>query len=83
MPSSSAEISALTKRLNYVSWKVQSQWSPIHIADAEGCYFIDGAGKRYLDLSAQLICINLGYKNHAVIESIERQARQLAYIGPG
>jgi taurine--2-oxoglutarate transaminase len=55
----------------------------MHIADAEGCYFIDGSGKRYLDLSAQLICVNLGYKNQAVIESIERQARQLAYIGPG
>src|SRR5262249_42427941 len=56
---------------------------PLHIADAEGCYFIDGSGKRYLDFSAQLICVNLGYKNQAVIESIEQQARKLAYIGPG
>ena len=80
---STSEITAITKRLNFGTWKVQSQWAPMHIADAEGCYFIDGSGKRYLDLSAQLICVNLGYKNKAVIESIERQARQLAYVAPG
>src|SRR3984957_10152783 len=80
---SSPEIVDLNKRLNYGTWKVQNLWSPMHVADAEGCYFIDGAGKRYLDLSAQLICVNLGYKNQAVIESIAAQARQLAYIAPG
>ncbi len=80
---SSSEISALNKKLNYGTWKVQNLWSPLHVADAEGCYFIDGSGKRYLDFSAQLICVNLGYKNQAVIEAIEKQARSLAYIAPG
>jgi taurine--2-oxoglutarate transaminase len=80
---SSAEISALNKRLNYGTWKVQNLWSPLHVADAEGCYFIDGSGKRYLDFSAQLICVNLGYKNQAVIQAIEKQARTLPYIAPG
>ncbi len=80
---SSSEISAANKRLNYGTWKVQNLWSPLHVADAEGCYFIDGTGKRYLDFSAQLICVNLGYKNEAVIRSIEAQARRLPYIAPG
>jgi taurine--2-oxoglutarate transaminase len=77
------DISALNKRWNYGTWKVQNLWTPLHVADAEGCYFIDGSGKRYLDFSGQLICVNLGYKNEAVIQSIEAQARKLAYIAPG
>jgi taurine--2-oxoglutarate transaminase len=54
----------------------------LHIADAEGCYMIDGNGKRYLDFSAQLMCVNLGHKNPAVIQSIAEQARKLAYVSP-
>src|SRR5882762_615140 len=83
MSLSSQVVVDLNKRLNYGTWKVQKLWSPLHVVDAEGCYFIDGNGKKYLDFSAQLICVNLGYKNKAVIESIEKQARKLAYIAPG
>jgi taurine---2-oxoglutarate transaminase len=83
MPLSSQDVVDLNKRLNYGTWKVQKLWSPLHVADAEGCYFIDGNGKKYLDFSAQLICVNLGYKNKAVIDSIAAQAQKLAYISPG
>ena len=55
----------------------------LHIADAEGCWITDGAGKRYLDFSAQLMCVNLGHKNARVVESIAEQARELAYVTPG
>jgi taurine--2-oxoglutarate transaminase len=80
---SSQEISELTRKLNYGTWRFQKGWTPLHIADAEGCYFIDGNGKRYLDFSSQLMCVNLGHKNRAVIEAIAAQARALPYIAPG
>src|SRR5579883_1835190 len=80
--SRSQEISDLTKRLTFGTWRFQKSWAPLHIADAEGCYFIDGNGKRYLDFSAQLMCVNIGHKNRAVIEAIAAQARQLAYVSP-
>jgi taurine---2-oxoglutarate transaminase len=51
---------------------------PLHITDAESCYFIDGNGKRYLDLSSQLMCLNLGHKNQAVIEPL--RLRREAYL---
>jgi taurine---2-oxoglutarate transaminase len=76
------EVSEWTRRLNYGTWRYQKSWNPMHIVDAEGCYFTDGTGKRYLDLSAQLMCVNLGHKNPAVIESIVEQARTLPYIAP-
>ncbi len=79
---SSQEIVDWTRRLNYGTWRFQKGWMPLHVADAEGCYFIDGAGKRYLDFSAQLMCVNLGHKNPAVIEAIRQQASALPYAAP-
>src|SRR6201996_2634376 len=77
------QVVELTKKLNYGTWKYQKSWTPMHVVDAEGCYFTDGNGKRYLDFSAQLMCCNLGHKNQAVIRAIEDQAQKLAYIMPG
>ena len=65
----SEEISAITRQTNYGTWRYQKGWKPLHIADAEGCWFTDGAGKRYLDFSSQLICVNLGHKNPRVVEA--------------
>ena len=47
----SEEIAAITRQTNYGTWRFQKTWKPLHIADAEGCWFTDGAGKRYLDFS--------------------------------
>ena len=79
----SEEISSLTRQNNYGTWRFQETWKPLYIADAEGCWFTDGAGKRYLDFSAQLMCVNLGHKNPRVIEAIAEQARELCYVAPG
>jgi taurine---2-oxoglutarate transaminase len=76
------QVVELTRQLNYGTWRFQKSWNPLHIADAEGCYFTDGNGKRYLDLSSQLMCVNLGHKNPAVIAAIAEQAEALAYASP-
>ena len=82
-PLSSADISALTARYTFGTWRFQKGWNPLHIVDAEDCYFFDASGKKYLDFSAQLMCVTLGHKNKAVVEAIARQASKLAYIAPG
>src|SRR5579884_1396373 len=71
-----------TKQYNYGTWRFQKGWMPLHLVDAEGCYIIDAAGKKYLDFSSQLMCVNLGHKNKAVVEAIAEQARTLAYAMP-
>src|SRR5271170_4046331 len=77
------EVVDATRQLNFGTWRRQKNWTPLHIVDAEGCDFIDSSGKRYLDFSSQLMCVNLGHKNPAVIEAIIEQARTLPYIAPG
>src|SRR4051812_33014694 len=79
---SSEQISTTTRETNYGTWRFQSTWNPLHIVDAEGCWFTDGTGKRYLDFSAQLMCVNLGHKNLRVVNAIAEQARELAFMGP-
>ncbi len=69
---------------SYHTWSRQKGWkSPLLVTDAEGIYFTDDKGKRYIDFSSQLMCSNLGHKNKVVIEAIVRQAEKLPYIAPG
>jgi taurine--2-oxoglutarate transaminase len=68
----------------YGTWNRQKNWqSPLLITDAEGIYFYDNTGKRYIDFSSQLMCSNLGHKNKVVIEAIVKQAEKLPYVAPG
>ena len=68
----------------YGTWSRQNAWkAPLLITDAEGIYFYDNTGKRYLDFSSQLMCSNLGHKNQVVIEAIVKQAEKLPYVAPG
>lgn len=76
------DISELTAKYTYGTWRAQRGWKPINVTRAEGCYFWDASGKRYLDLSSQLICSNLGHQNQAVIDAICEQAKKLAFISP-
>lgn len=80
---STQEVVDSTRQLNFGTWRRQKNWSPLHIVDAEGCDFIDSSGKRYLDFSSQLMCVNLGHKNPAVVQAVVDQARTLPYIAPG
>jgi len=78
------EIVDLVAKHTYGTWRHQKGWKkPLLVTDAEGVYFYDAKGKRYLDFSSQLICSNLGHKNKAVIEAICEQARRMPYLNPG
>jgi len=77
------EIVELSARYTYGTWRFQKNWKPMHLADAEGCWFTDGNGKKYLDFSAQLMCVSLGHKNRAVIDAIKEQAEKLPFAAPG
>ncbi len=78
----SEQVVELTAKNTFGTWRFQKNWKPLHVVDAEGCHFIDATGRKYLDFSAQLMCVALGYKNEAVVKAIENQARTLPYIGP-
>ena len=43
-PLTTEQISTITRQTNYGTWRYQKSWKPLHVADAEGCWFTDGSG---------------------------------------
>ena len=64
------------------SWSVQSALNPIPVAGAEGRYFWDYSGKRYLDFAAQLVNLALGHQHPKLVAAIKEQAGELCTIAP-
>jgi len=75
-------IQELDKQHVLHSWSVQSQISPLPIAGAEGRYFWDLDGNRYLDFASQLVNVSIGHQHPKVVAAIKEQADKLCTIGP-
>ena len=67
---------------NLHSWSKQGALNPIPVAKSEGVYFWDYEGRRYTDMSSQLVNMNLGHGNTAIVKAIQEQAEKLAFIAP-
>ncbi|MDN5796875.1 MAG: aspartate aminotransferase family protein [Intrasporangium sp.] len=64
------------------SWSAQARISPLPVAGAEGSWFWDHEGNRYLDLASQLVNVNIGHQHPELREAIKVQLDRLATIGP-
>lgn len=80
---SKEEIKKLDKEHVLHSWSVQGALNPTVVTKAEGIYFYDADGKKYYDMSSQLVNLNIGYGNQKVADAIAEQAHKLPFIGPG
>jgi len=67
---------------NLHSWSAQGELNPIVVTKAEDIYFWDAQGKRYFDMSSQLVNVNIGHGNQKVVNAIKEQAEKLPFIGP-
>lgn len=79
----SQEIVKLNREYTFFSWSVQGQVRPIPVERAEGVYFWDTNGKRYLDFSSQLMNTNIGHQHPKVVKAIQEQAAKLCFVHPG
>ena len=76
------EIVDLNKEYTFYSWSNQGQVNPIPLVRAEGSYFWDANGKRYLDFASQLVNTNVGHQHPKVVKAIQDQAAQLTFASP-
>jgi len=81
-PARGQEVYDLDRAHVFHSWSAQGLINPLPIAAAEGSYFWDYDGKRYLDFSSQLVNTNVGHQHPKVIAAIQEQAGRLATIAP-
>ncbi len=64
------------------SWSAQAQINPLPVAGAEGCWFWDYEGRRFLDFASQLVNTNIGHQHPKVVQAIKDQADRLCTIAP-
>ena len=77
-----ARVAANDRRHVFHSWSAQALIDPLPIARAEGSYFWDYAGTRYLDFASQLVNVNIGYQHPKLVAAIQQQAAVLCTVGP-
>src|SRR3954464_3794215 len=70
------------KRYVLHSWSVQNALNPIAAAGAEGRYFWDFEGKRYLDFASQLVNVSTRHHRPRLVAAIKGQADKPCTSGP-
>jgi taurine--2-oxoglutarate transaminase len=81
-PAEGKRVYDLDREFVFHSWSAQKALKPMCIAGAEGSYFWDYDGNRYLDFSSQLVNVNIGHQHPKVIAAIQEQAARLATVAP-
>jgi taurine--2-oxoglutarate transaminase len=66
----------------FYSWSAQGLIDPLPIAGAQGSYFWDYSGKRYLDFASQLVNMNIGHQHPRLVAAIQEQAAKLCTVAP-
>jgi taurine--2-oxoglutarate transaminase len=82
LPSDEATVRKLDRTHVFHSWSAQALIDPLPIASAEGSYFTDYAGNRYLDFSSGLVNVNIGYSHPRLIAAIQEYAGRFTTISP-
>src|SRR5499425_482930 len=61
-----------------------AEWSksPLLMAKADGVFYWDVNGKRYLDALSGIYTVSVGHNNRRVIEAVRRQLDTLAFSPP-
>jgi taurine--2-oxoglutarate transaminase len=73
---------ALDQAHVFHSWSAQQDRHPFVIAGGLGSVVWDHAGNEYLDLSSQLVNVNIGHQHPKVVAAIQKQAAELATVAP-
>ena len=80
--SKNQEIIERCREHNFWTWSAQKEVQPIPVQKAQGVFFWDFEGKRYLDFNSMVMCSNIGHGNSKVIEAMCEQTRKLPFAGP-
>ncbi len=67
---------------NFWTWSAQKDVDVIPVQKAEGVFFWDFEGKRYLDFNSMVMCSHIGYGNAHVKQAMCNQIEELTFAGP-
>ncbi|MFD8672673.1 aspartate aminotransferase family protein [Streptomyces seoulensis] len=81
-PATGAAVKAADRAHVFHSWSAQDLIDPLAVAGAEGSYFWDYDGNRYLDFTSGLVFTNIGYQHPEVVAAIQEQAAKMTTFAP-
>ncbi len=81
-PQAGAAVKAADRAYVFHSWSAQELIDPLAVAGAEGSYFWDYDGRRYLDFTSGLVYTNIGYQHPKVVAAIQEQAARMTTFAP-
>ncbi|MFI6053677.1 aspartate aminotransferase family protein [Streptomyces violascens] len=81
-PQAGAAVKAADRAHVFHSWSAQGLIDPLAVAGAEGSYFWDYDGNRYLDFTSGLVFTNIGYQHPKVVAAIQEQAATMTTFAP-
>ncbi|BFO13877.1 hypothetical protein SHKM778_02650 [Streptomyces sp. KM77-8] len=81
-PEAGAAVKAADRAHVFHSWSAQELIDPLAVAGAEGSYFWDYDGRRYLDFTSGLVYANIGYQHPKVVAAIQEQAARMTTFAP-
>lgn len=76
------EVLAACINHNFWTWSAQKHVHPIAVERAEGVYFWDMDGKRYLDFNSMVMCANVGHGERRIRQAMIEQIETLSFAGP-
>ncbi len=76
------EILPTMREHGFWTWSAQGKVNPIPVERAEGVYFWDVDGKRYLDFNSMTMCVNAGHGEQRIINAMKEQLDTLPYAAP-
>ncbi|MGW7272251.1 aminotransferase class III-fold pyridoxal phosphate-dependent enzyme [Streptomyces sp. NPDC054864] len=81
-PQVGAAVKAADRAHVFHSWSAQELIDPLAVAGADGSYFWDYDGNRYLDFTSGLVYTNIGYQHPKVVAAIQEQAAKMTTFAP-
>ncbi|MEV5151934.1 aspartate aminotransferase family protein [Streptomyces werraensis] len=81
-PEAGVAVKAADRAHVFHSWSAQELIDPLAVAGAEGSYFWDYEGRRYLDFTSGLVYTNIGYQHPKVVAAIQEQAARMTTFAP-
>lgn len=81
-PDTNEKLIDICREYSLYTWIPQKMAHPVPIKTAYGCWYEDFEGKKYFDLSSQLVCVNIGYGQKKVADAIKEQVDILPYVKP-
>lgn len=76
------DVAAADVQSVFHSWSAQGGLAPLPLGSGDGAIVRDVEGRPYIDLSSQLVNVNIGYGHPRVVEAIQQQAAAMATMAP-